>query len=826
MSAVNKSLERLVGIARAILVWEMAWRALSAIAAVIALFLALAWFGVWDVSPPPVRLAGVAMLVGLAGYVALREIRSARIGRLEALKRIDRDAGQRHALATTLDDRPVNAADPAALALWRVYRARLNAKLADVRLAAPAPRAIDRDRFALRAGAVLFAAAAAIYAGPDRWARVDRAFQWTAASADVGAARLDAWIDPPPYTGKPPIVLDASMSRTASDHVSAPYGSMLIVRSSSQSAPDIATTGGLEPAGDGKSGSQRGSERKFVLKGDARITLGRQTFVIDNVPDRAPTVELTEQPRANLRGSLTLSYATDDDYGVSVLEAHISDPEIEGRRAEGPPLFDPPQLSLALPPAPNGLGEGRSTVDFADSPWAGARVTLKLVAQDEAGNKGASAPISIYLPQRPFSKPLARALVEQRRNLVLEPRRRERVRQALAALMLAPEKFGVGAGVYLGLRVATTGLAHPRSVEALRDVANLLWRMALQIEDDGATDAERELRAAEKELRDALQRNAPDQDISRLSQALREAMDKFLAEMAKRQPSSREQADGAPPSRSISRDALQKMIDQMQALAQSGDTRTAQQMLDDLQNMLENLRTARGKGSQTQAQRDRNRAMRDLDRLMQDQQKLRDDTYRDGRAEQGDEDRQQSQERRRTGEPRNSSRENRRGSEDLKQRQAELEERLADLQRRLGKRGEEQLGAAREAMRQAEGALGERGDRGAAVDAQGRALEALRQGADQLARGMKGQGDASDEAGVGPSGQQDPAEAADGEGQDPLGRSSPRSRRYDPNARYDPLGSSPALRAQRVLEELRRRLGDVGRPPDELDYLERLIRRN
>lgn len=60
---------------------------------------------------------------------------------------------------------------------------------------------------------------------------------------------------------------------------------------------------------------------------------------------------------------------------------------------------------------------------------------------------------------------------------------------------------------------------------------------------------------------------------------------------------------------------------------------------------------------------------------------------------------------------------------------------------------------------------------------------------------------------------------------DPLGRPTGRSRRYDPNARYDPLGAAPALRAQRVLEELRRRLGETARPQDELDYLERLIRR-
>jgi hypothetical protein len=37
---------------------------------------------------------------------------------------------------------------------------------------------------------------------------------------------------------------------------------------------------------------------------------------------------------------------------------------------------------------------------------------------------------------------------------------------------------------------------------------------------------------------------------------------------------------------------------------------------------------------------------------------------------------------------------------------------------------------------------------------------------------------------------------------------------------------SPAQRAQRILDELRRKLGDPTRPQEELDYFERLLRRN
>ncbi|MFT4098029.1 MAG: TIGR02302 family protein [Rhodoblastus sp.] len=833
MHSPERTLAQLVARARTVLAWEVVWRALSTAAGVGALFLAASWFGLWDHVPPAARPFGIAAFAIVAIAVAIREIRRAAFSRRDALRRIDRDADDANAVATTLDDLPANAGDPTAMALWRLHRARLARKLQTVRLAPPSPRAIERDIWALRAGAVLLAVVAAIYAGGDRSARLASAFEWTIDGAAGAGARIDAWIDPPPYTGKPPAVLVNGRAEQALRHIAAPIGSTIVVRSAGDGLALAAVEGAIAGIED-TAARPRPDEHvsRFAIKGDGRLKVGGATFEIAAIADRPPRIELLEQPRANLRGSLGVSYQTDDDYGVSALEARISDPEIQGRAAHEKPLVDPPQLPLALPPGANGIGEGRSTLDFSESPWAGARVAFRLVARDEGGNEGATPPISIYLPQRPFAKPLARALVEQRRNLVLAPSQRNRVAAALGSLMLEPEKFAVENGVYLGLRVAGAGIANARSNADLIDVADLLWSMALQIEDGGASDAERELRAAQRDLREALQRNASPEEIARLTQALRQAMDRFLAEMARKQPESQDQAKANPDrqSRSISRDQLQKMLEQMEAMARSGDTANAQQMLDRLQDILENLRTARRRGQPSEAQRERQRAMSDLDQLMRDQQQLRDDTYRDGQSDQnespsprgGRSNREADQ-----GRERGQNGTNGQGrGRSLKERQTDLESRLADIQRRLGKNGNGKFGGAGEAMKQAEGELGEGGDRDKAVDAQGRALDAMRNDAEQLAQEMQGRGDPSEQAGDGEGPAMGDANGDEREEADPLGRPTGRSsRRYDPNARYDPLGAAPALRAQRVLEELRRRLGETARPQDELDYLERLIRR-
>ncbi|MGB2729438.1 MAG: DUF4175 family protein, partial [Methylovirgula sp.] len=110
-----------------------------------------------------------------------------------------------------------------------------------------------------------------------------------------------------------------------------------------------------------------------------------------------------------------------------------------------------------------------------------------------------------------------------------------------------------------------------------------------------------------------------------------------------------------------------------------------------------------------------------------------------------------------------------------------------------------------------------------AVEAQGRALQALRKGADQLAqamqRGGEGQGAGGDQ-----QGDQEGAGQAEGGGDtDPLGRPLANDPAFDPHARFDPMGIPAAERAQRVLEELRRRLSDPLRSQEELDYLQRLL---
>ena len=390
------------------LIAERVWRAGLALATIFLFFLALSWLGFWQAAPLEARIGGVALFCFAALYVVARESARGLPHRAAALERLDRSADAALRPASSLEDRLASPnPDEGVEALWALHRQRLEAALAQTPIEAPHPRVPQRDPYALRALALVAAVAAGFAAGDEKRARIAAAFDWRASASFGSTARVDAWLEPPAYTGRPPIVL----AKESDAPVEAPVNSMLRIR-----PPDsgVSVSGGLAAAPTAVEDAQKGAskEQAFKLSRAARVSLsdGRR-FELAAIPDKPPTIALTENPRNNVRGSMTLAFRATDDYGVVGAEAVFSAP-LSARRA----LYEPPRLALALPPGGGGQGEAKATIDLADSPFGGAKLAMRLVAKDAADNEGASESIDVTLPQRRFVKPLARALVGTKAN--------------------------------------------------------------------------------------------------------------------------------------------------------------------------------------------------------------------------------------------------------------------------------------------------------------------------------------------------------------------------------------------------------------------------
>ena len=411
--------------------WERSWPHLARLLTIVGLFLVISWAGVWLALPFVARAVGLGLFVLAAVGALFPLIRFRWPSREEGLSRLDRGSGIRHRPATALTD-TLGTEDPVAQALWRAQRERTLASLSRIRAGLPSPRLPIHDPWALRALVVVMMVAAYVAAGDERMLRTEAAFDWNGVLSPANI-RVDAWVTPPLYTGRPPIILSAANKEAGvppAGPLPVPIGSTLIVRSSGGTL-EVLAGGGLTEAQPAEQAPKGTNERHFTIVGDGtaqvRAPSGQPQWKFSAIPDRPPAISLVKDPERQARGSLQMSYKLEDDYGVTEARAHFIVRRGDAAQGAGDkssleprPLFDAPQFPLVLPNARTRNGVGQTVKDLSEDPYAGADVTLTLTAKDEAGNEGRSEPFNMRLPERLFTKPLARALIEQRRILALD----------------------------------------------------------------------------------------------------------------------------------------------------------------------------------------------------------------------------------------------------------------------------------------------------------------------------------------------------------------------------------------------------------------------
>ncbi|GGD32492.1 TIGR02302 family protein [Aureimonas glaciei] len=860
------------------LVVERVWPPLLGLAGLVALFLILSWFGLFAALPMLARWAILALLLAGGAVVVWKLLRLKRPDAEEVDRRIEAASHLAHQPLQAQSDRPAGG-DAFGAALWRAHQDRMAARLRDLSGGAPRTRTERLDPFALRAALALLLVTAFGYSYGSNGGRVSDVFAAPTAAPGV-EGRVDAWVTPPAYTGRAPIFLTEAAAERAGTPIEVPAGSILSVRVSEGAgasltytpasggeaatiAPgppaeavvpgdaeaDAGATDEPTPAGpkDSAASAASAGEYEFSLvdSGSAALsttfrTLGAWSFVV--TPDTPPTVAYAGEPGETRGGGLELSYLVADDYGARKGRAEI---EVKEAMAPGArPLVAVPEINLALPRrARDAEGKGRTVSELKDSPYAGARVAMTLVVADDAGQEGRSETKTFTLPERAFTKPLARAVIEQRRMLALDANAAPRVVEMLDAVTMRGEETIPNASDYLALRAARTRIAAADNDEALVSAVDFLWEIALGIEDGNLSLAEKRLRDARENLAEALENGASDAEIDRLMAELREAMQEYMQAMAEamknQPPMSQEQMQNA---QEIRPSDLDKMMDRIEELAKSGAKEAAQQMLSQLQEMMENLQAMRPGQPQQGGEQDAMRQQMDqLGELLRQQQALKDQTYDLGRQ-------QMQRQLNEGGEPQMgedgqpqpgqdgqqpgpmSAEELQKQIDRLKQQQGQLRQDLEKLQeamKGMGMQPGEGLGEAGEAMGEAESALGE-GDDGNAVGQQSRAMEALRKGAQDMMQQMQeamqqgqgqqpGQGQGQGQMGEGYG------RGEQRSGRDPLGR--PRSTQgADFGQDVQVPDEIDTQRARRILDAIRDRLGDTLSPQLEREYLERLLR--
>ncbi|MCZ2327883.1 TIGR02302 family protein [Bartonella sp. F02] len=682
--------------------------------------------------------------------------------------------------------------------IWHEHQRRMAKKIRHLRVGFAHPNSAFYDPMALRSLFVLLWVCAFSFSFGSSGGRLADVFDLHLAVNDT-STRVDAWITPPSYTGIAPIYL----TKREETLLTVPEGSNLIVRVvngkdvtvkavSEENAQSVLLSQKSEKiaSNDSITHFEAKLERSIYLS-----VLSRQKqhqWHLQVIKDTSPTIHWLEKPGRILSGSLELQYEMDDDYGVTKAFVEINPLFDQDKNALS--LYKAPEINLLL--ARGGKGKTRMVQDVSSHPWAGSEVKITLVAEDGAGQQGRSKTFIMTLPQRIFGNPVARAVSEQRRLLALDASKRENVLDMLAALLVRPEEGLQNSTHFLALQSAWTRLSLAETEDQLRDVVHYLWKIALGIEEDQIESAQQRLKQAQAALRDALRHGASSTEIERLIADLRQAMNNYIDSLAQEML---ENSDFN--GKNLSEDTLQKKLNAIEEMAKTGFSSAAEQLLAEMEQVLDHLHVFRNSQMENKEDNPTAQMKEKIDQLgdlMRRQQEILNDTHQ-------------------------LEMENRRGaniskkkSDALKKRQAELQSELSVLEKELSLQGTEQSEALKEAekkMNSAKTALG-RGNHEMSIQNQSETLEALRQGAQNLLKKMR---EELKRAGNNQKTFSEP--------KDPLGRSLSTETSQDQENQFLPQ-ESDRIRAQKILEEIRKRLGNEYIPEIEKNYLERLLRFN
>lgn len=582
-------------LARWAILFERLWPALWPSLAVLGAFLCLALLRLPPLLPGWLH-AGLLALVVLAflGLLARGLWRPDPPDDRAADRRLETSSGLIYRPLSVLTDKPATD-DAVGLALWQSHAARALTQIGRLHVGPPRPGLAVLDPRALRYALLLVLVACVCIANVDAPSRLYAAVTPSLPVAHRAPnVELHAWITPPAYTLIAPVFL-----KPEGGSVTVPAGSHLTVNVSG---------GTTEPAlilNDHAASFVRLDNSSFQAQGElvhgGPITVSRgggdqATWMLTVVADQPPTAAWGDSPGRQASSQQTrVPWQVADDYGVTKLQAEFRLRD----RPDAPPLI----TDIPLPAGPLKVAHGLSQPDLTAHPWAGLPVIGRLVVRDAIGQVGASANSTFEMAERPFHNPIARLLIAARKTLSIHPSDRGDALAALDGLMQQPDLFTGDLGAFVALSGAYYDLVRNHSDQAVPEAQDLLWNLALHLEEGQTEQSARSLEEARQAARDAMDKaqqqpnDSTRQQLAKKLEELRQAIERHMRSLVEEALRNNSLVPFDPKALQLTDRDMQQMAERAEQAAREGRMVDAQQQMAQLERMLDQLRSARSQGN-------------------------------------------------------------------------------------------------------------------------------------------------------------------------------------------------------------------------------------
>ncbi len=341
-------------------------------------------------------------------------------------------------LAALQDVQAIGRDDPESAALWEAHLAQMHVRAAAAKAVWPDVQVAPQDPYSLRYMALLIFVIGVMFGTSYALSGAPRASQGVV----MPGPSWEVWMQPPTYANRPALYLNDVIGQS----LSVPQDSMIMVRlygDDSKHIVDETVSGRVENLP-----SVANKNHQFLVTQSGGLAIlgpDEARWDLDMIADLPPEAEVVGEIEREGDGTFDLTFAASDDFGVTSGRAwvRLKLAEVDRRHGLAATPASQPDIELSLPLTISGDRSNFTeilTENLSKHVWAHLPVSVVLEVEDLRGQTGLSASLEIELPARRFFDPLAKALTEQRRDLLWSESNRRRVAQILRAMSQQPEQ--------------------------------------------------------------------------------------------------------------------------------------------------------------------------------------------------------------------------------------------------------------------------------------------------------------------------------------------------------------------------------------------------
>jgi len=546
----------------------------------------------------------------------------------EARNRLEKKSNINHRPLTAWEDNLGYDASANENRIWLEHKIRMKNLIKKLNPTLPSPIIAKIDPFGIRALFLILITFGILSAGEDLKSRIFLALNPNYIITEHNIS-IQIWFDPPRYMQLPNKVVNNFEDNINSESMTEiPKGSKLltIIHGAKEDIEMHIDKSLLllEKIGDRthRFEGELNQGKKIIITYRNKI-IGLWNIKI--LKDKKPEIVLEEIQDNSYKHYLEINLLAQDDYGLKSIIANISPLNKESLKINNLTSDFP----ISYPSDNPKYLENKSFHNLSAHPLAGEIVNLTLFAEDLAKNKASSNTTKVKIPERKFLNPTAAHIIKLRKGLINNTSSMLEARNFINNITQKPETYNNDLTLHLALNSLKNRLAILHDYESIREIIDIMWKIAIRIEDGVKGRILDEIIEAQQQLSKAILNNESHKIINSLINKLKsDIRDYYKKNSYQEYKTDIEKPFKIKKADSYTQKEINQILEAMRELKDIGSKELSQRLISNLEKLISKLDSEENLYSESLNQMKLNDLIPELESITRNQSKLLELSFR------------------------------------------------------------------------------------------------------------------------------------------------------------------------------------------------------